>query len=160
MSDGNIISIGECMIELARGGDGRYGLAYGGDTFNTAVYMARAGAKVSYATRLGDDPYSDGIIALAKSENVDTSLIARAAGRNAGLYMIETTDERRTQLSTIGATALRRAIYSMAPMPMPSLPRWLRRASFIFPASHCHSMTTWRSTGLPRRCKRREARVR
>ncbi|NOU04765.1 MAG: sugar kinase [Hyphomicrobiaceae bacterium] len=80
------------MIELARGSDGRYGLAYGGDTFNTAVYMARAGAKVSYATRLGDDPYSDAIIATAKAEHVDTALIARAKGRNAGLYMIETTD--------------------------------------------------------------------
>ncbi len=90
MRDGSIISIGECMVELARNADGRYGLSYGGDTFNTAVYMARAGLDVSYATRLGDDPYSDGILALAASENVGTSLIGRAKGRNAGLYLIET----------------------------------------------------------------------
>ena len=31
----------------------------GGDTFNTAVYLARAGIDVAFATALGDDPYSD-----------------------------------------------------------------------------------------------------
>src|SRR5262245_3613974 len=33
-----IVTIGEVMIELARGGDGRFALASGGDTFNTSVY--------------------------------------------------------------------------------------------------------------------------
>lgn len=83
------VCIGECMVELSRQGE-RYGLAYGGDTFNTAAYMARAGASVGYATALGDDPYSDGIAALIASEDVDGSTIARVPGRNPGLYIIET----------------------------------------------------------------------
>lgn len=86
-----VVSIGECMVELARGDDGRFGLAYGGDTFNTAVYLARAGIDVSYATALGDDAYSDGILDLARREGVSTALIAIAAGRMPGLYLIETT---------------------------------------------------------------------
>lgn len=86
-----IISIGECMVELARGNDGRFGLAYGGDTFNTAVYMARCGANVAYATQLGDDPYSDDIVAMARSEGIATELLLRVPGRNPGLYLIETT---------------------------------------------------------------------
>ena len=53
---GRAISIGECMVELARGDDQRFGLGYGGDTFNTAVYLARAGVAVAYATAVGDDP--------------------------------------------------------------------------------------------------------
>ena len=57
--DPMIISIGECMVEMARAADGRFGLAYGGDTFNTAVYLARAGATVSYATALGELPCID-----------------------------------------------------------------------------------------------------
>jgi 2-dehydro-3-deoxygluconokinase len=85
-----IISVGECMVELARGGDGRFGLAYGGDTFNTSVYLARAGAEVSYATALGDDPYSAGILNLARHEGVGTTLITIATGRMPGLYLIET----------------------------------------------------------------------
>jgi 2-dehydro-3-deoxygluconokinase len=85
-----VICVGEVMVELARGSDGRYGLAYGGDTFNTAVYLARAGVPVAYATALGDDPYSDGIAALAAAEGVGTDLIVRVPGRTPGLYVIET----------------------------------------------------------------------
>ena len=55
-----VVTIGEVMVELVRGADGRYSLGYGGDTFNTAIYLARAGIPVVYATALGDDPYSDG----------------------------------------------------------------------------------------------------
>lgn len=79
------------MVELARGSDQRFGLAYGGDTFNTAVYLARAGEEVSYATALGDDPYSSAIIALAEREKIATDLIAIVPGRLPGLYLIETT---------------------------------------------------------------------
>ena len=62
---------------------GGSGCAYGGDTFNTAVYLARAGIDVSYATALGDDPYSAGLIALARREDVDTGLIATVSGPHA-----------------------------------------------------------------------------
>ena len=87
---GRVVSVGEVMIELARGNDGRYGLAYGGDTFNTAVYLARAGVDVAYATALGDDPYSDGVTAQAAAEGVGGDLIVRVPGRMPGLHLIET----------------------------------------------------------------------
>ena len=87
---GPVVSVGECMVELARGGDGRFGLAYGGDTFNTAVYLARTGARVRYATALGDDPYSAAILELARREQVDTGLVAILPARMPGLYLIET----------------------------------------------------------------------
>ena len=53
MSDpkGRAVCVGEVMIELLRGGDGRFAIACGGDTFNTAVYLARAGTDVGYAQR-------------------------------------------------------------------------------------------------------------
>lgn len=91
MSPPEVVSIGECMVELARGSDGRFGLSYGGDTFNTAVYLARCGISVAYATRLGDDPYSAAIIDLAKAEGIRTEHMARTPGRMPGLYIIETT---------------------------------------------------------------------
>jgi 2-dehydro-3-deoxygluconokinase len=84
------VCIGEVMIEMARGNDGRFGIAYGGDTFNTAIYLARAGIAAAYATALGDDAYSDGIISMATAEGVDTDLVLRAPGRMPGLYLIET----------------------------------------------------------------------
>jgi 2-dehydro-3-deoxygluconokinase len=85
-----VVSVGEVMVELARGDDGRFALAYGGDTFNTSVYLARAGVEVAYATALGDDRYSDGIVQVAAAEGVADDLIVRVPGRLPGLYLIET----------------------------------------------------------------------
>src|ERR1700693_3559773 len=86
----SVVSVGEVMIEFTRGPDGRYGLSFGGDTFNTAVYLARAGIDVAYATALGDDPYSDALLSLASAEGVGTELIVRVPDRTAGLYLVET----------------------------------------------------------------------
>jgi 2-dehydro-3-deoxygluconokinase len=85
-----ICCAGEVMVELAgeaRAGIYRQGL--GGDTFNTAVYMARAGLEVDYITRLGDDRFSESILALLQCEGIGTANIARIAGRQPGLYLID-----------------------------------------------------------------------
>jgi 2-dehydro-3-deoxygluconokinase len=92
----NAVSVGECMVELARGSDGRFGLAVGGDTFNTAVYLARTGVATSYVTALGDDPYSQAIVDLASAEGIDSGAIPRHPGRVPGLYLIETHEGERT----------------------------------------------------------------
>ena len=90
------IAIGECMVELARGDDGRFSMAFGGDTFKAAVYMARASIAagcdldVAYATALGDDPYSTELAAAGEAEGLDMSLASRVPGRMSGLYLIET----------------------------------------------------------------------
>ncbi|MCK9916190.1 sugar kinase [Microbacteriaceae bacterium K1510] len=83
------IAIGEATIELARGADGRFALQSGGDTFNTAIYLARAGLNTAFATALGDDPYSDAISALAKAEGVATDLIMRIPSRLPALTLID-----------------------------------------------------------------------
>jgi 2-dehydro-3-deoxygluconokinase len=78
------------LIELARGSDGRFTLGCGGDTFNAAVYLARAGLPTAFATALGDDPYSDGVIALATAEGLADDLMLRVPGRLPGLHLVET----------------------------------------------------------------------
>jgi 2-dehydro-3-deoxygluconokinase len=49
-----VACIGECMIEMkqAQGGSsgGLFARGYGGDTLNTAVYLARLGVDVDYLT--------------------------------------------------------------------------------------------------------------
>ncbi|MEO0730170.1 MAG: sugar kinase [Pseudomonadota bacterium] len=95
--DGNVISIGECMIELSRRSDGAFAIAQAGDTFNSAVYLARlTDRRVCYATAVGDDVYSDAIVATAEGEAIETRYIARIAGRMPGLYLIETDAGERT----------------------------------------------------------------
>ena len=58
-----IACIGECMLELSEAAGGALTRAYGGDTLNTAVYLARLGVAVDYCTVLGDDPFSREMLA-------------------------------------------------------------------------------------------------
>ena len=60
-----------------------------GDTFNTAIYLARAGQPVAFASALGDDPFSDAIVSLAQAEGIATDLIARVPGRLPGLALVD-----------------------------------------------------------------------
>src|SRR5207245_6789323 len=54
--------VGEAIIELVRGGDGRFALGCGGDALHVAVYLARAGMDAVFATALGEDPYSEAVL--------------------------------------------------------------------------------------------------
>lgn len=121
-----IVSIGEVMIEMARGQDGRFSQACGGDTFNTAVYLARRGLPVAYATALGDDIYSDRIVSLASAEGIATDLIMRVAGRLPGLYLIETDAKGERSFSYWRENAPARELFE--------LPDWGRIAESIIGA--------------------------
>jgi 2-dehydro-3-deoxygluconokinase len=85
-----VACIGECMVELKQAGSGLFSRGYGGDTLNTAVYLARLGAGVDYITALGDDPLSDEMITGWAAEGVGTGQVLRLRGKLPGLYMIET----------------------------------------------------------------------
>ena len=85
------------MLELQGTAFGTMQQTYGGDTLNTAVYLARCGArrglKVHYATALGDDGLSSGLLQRWQADGLGTSLVRRLPGRLPGLYLIEV-DER------------------------------------------------------------------
>jgi 2-dehydro-3-deoxygluconokinase len=85
-----VACIGECMIELKQAEGGLYSRGFGGDTLNTAVYLARLGVEVDYITALGDDPMSDEMLAGWAAEGVGTGRVARLKGKLPGLYMIQT----------------------------------------------------------------------
>lgn len=94
------ICVGEAVVELARGGDGRFALASSGDAFNTTIYLARAGQAVAFASALGDDPYSDAIVSLAAAEGIATDLITRVPGRLPALALTDANKqgERRSHI--------------------------------------------------------------
>lgn len=90
-----IACIGECMIELfedAESGPGFMRRTWGGDTLNSAVYLAReltgGQALVHYVSVLGDDPYSAEMLDGWTAEGIDSSLTERLPGGLPGLYMI------------------------------------------------------------------------
>ena len=92
MKPQRIALFGECMIELQGEAFGAMQQTFGGDTLNTAVYLSRLSAgknlQISYATGLGDDRYSDGMLSRWAQEGIDTTLVRRLPGRVPGLYTI------------------------------------------------------------------------
>lgn len=87
-----VVVIGECLIELAGTAFGSLRQSFGGDTLNTAVYLARlcgAAATVHYATVLGRDPLSDAMLDRWESEGIQTDLTLRDSTRLPGLYQIQ-----------------------------------------------------------------------
>ena len=91
------LAIGECMVELTHKSDHDLRLGFGGDTYNTALYLARSAdpdqVSVDYLTLAGDDHYSDLMVAGMRKEGIGTNLVGRIAGAHPGLYLVRTDDE-------------------------------------------------------------------
>lgn len=141
-----VISVGEVMIELSRAADGRFAQGCGGDTFNTAVYLARAGIDVAYATALGDDRYSDRILALAAAEGISDELVLRVPGRVAGLYMVDSDERGKRNFSYWCEGAPARELFE--------LPDWARIAEALMTARLVYfsgiTLSLYSNTGLGR----------
>ncbi|MDG1232264.1 MAG: sugar kinase, partial [Pseudomonadales bacterium] len=85
--------IGECMLELSSvesDSSALKKLSYGGDTLNTAFYLAGSGQQVSYFTALGEDSQSQWMIQQWQKAGIDCDHVRQVKGRVPGLYMIET----------------------------------------------------------------------
>ena len=86
-----IAVIGECMIELSGEAFSTQVQQFGGDTLNTALYLSRLvpGLSPSYVTGLGQDTYSQHMLAAWQAEGIDTSLTVQMADKLPGMYAIE-----------------------------------------------------------------------
>lgn len=141
-----VVAVGEAIVELVRGGDGRFGIGSAGDTFNVAVYLARAGLDVAFATALGDDPYSDAILALAAAEGVASDLVLRLRGRLPGLAVVDSeTDGTRHRYDWCGESPARELF---------ELPDWGRVAEGLTKAKLVYfsgiTLSLYSNTGIGR----------
>jgi 2-dehydro-3-deoxygluconokinase len=84
-----VLSIGECMLQMREERKGKFTQGFGGDSLNTALYLSRLGIDSTYLTALGDDAWSDAMVAMWDKEGVDTSLVQRVTGGMPGLYVIQ-----------------------------------------------------------------------
>lgn len=113
-----ILAFGEVMVELAPAGDSSTqnlkALNFAGDTFNTAVYLARLGVDAGYMTRLGDDLYSQKIVQLMDVEGVSSSHVILEPGRVPGLYMIENSASGERSFSYWRGQAPARELFAKA----------------------------------------------
>ncbi|NVE94353.1 sugar kinase [Altererythrobacter lutimaris] len=81
--------MGEALIELASIGDNTIRLGHGGDTLNTAVYLARLGVVPFFVSALGADSYSAGLRAKLQAENVAVDHVLTNRDKLPGLYAID-----------------------------------------------------------------------
>ncbi|HEY5715597.1 MAG TPA: sugar kinase [Psychromonas sp.] len=87
-----IAIIGECMIELNGNAFGAMQQSYGGDSLNTAVYMARTAGQsvtIDYISALGTDAISEGMLSRWQAEGINTHYVLKDPARQPGLYLIQ-----------------------------------------------------------------------
>ncbi len=110
------------MIELQGEAFGAMRQTFGGDTLNTAVYLARSGASrgvhATYATGLGDDRYSDEMLRRWQLEGVATDLVRRVPGRVPGLYTISVDEHGERTFTYWRDSSAARAYFDVAETPL------------------------------------------
>jgi 2-dehydro-3-deoxygluconokinase len=102
------------MVELVERADGLLSRGFGGDTLNTAVYLARLGGRVDYVTALGDDAWSDEMFCAWRAEGVGTDRVLRLPGRTPGLYLIQTDAKGERRFSYWRDSAPARDLFRIA----------------------------------------------
>lgn len=93
-----VLAVGECMLELRHITGADLVLGFGGDTYNTAVYFARAAqalgvdVEVGYLCGLGDDAHSELMREAWHQEGILDRSITQP-GKTPGLYAVRTDGE-------------------------------------------------------------------
>jgi 2-dehydro-3-deoxygluconokinase len=124
--DVQAVTVGEVLIELERGPDDRYSIGFGGDTFHTAIWLARAGIETSFCTALGQDRYSDAALEAAAAAGVTADLVLRMADRLPGLCLIANDADGERRREYWRDTSPARQLFE--------LPRWDRIAEQLVTA--------------------------
>ncbi|HET7690215.1 MAG TPA: sugar kinase [Nocardioidaceae bacterium] len=97
-------AVGECMVEIVRNRDGRVLLGYGGDAYNTAVYVVRVAEQlrspvaVSFLTGSGIDEESSLMRASWQQERVEDHSVPVPDGAP-GAYLVTTDDDGERSFS-------------------------------------------------------------
>lgn len=129
MTDRNLdlLCFGEPLMELTRldaaGEDGApaYRAGYGGDTSNCAIAAARQGARVAYASAVGDDAFGAELKALWSREGVDHTPVHTSDQAPTGLYIITPSPAGRDFAYYRAGSAASR--YQPDDLPLGLLPR-------------------------------------
>ncbi|TWD46827.1 2-keto-3-deoxygluconate kinase [Agrobacterium vitis] len=94
-----ILTIGECMVEMAPRQDEAYNRNFAGDSFNTAWYLRQllpGDDQVGYCSAVGTDGISNAMLAFMQAAGISTHAVRRIPNRTVGLYMIELANGERS----------------------------------------------------------------
>jgi 2-dehydro-3-deoxygluconokinase len=86
----DIVSMGEAMVEFNQTTPGQpnYLQGFGGDTSNAIIAAARAGARCSYVTAVGNDSFGHDLLDLWRINNVNIAQAAIDTVAPTGIYFV------------------------------------------------------------------------
>lgn len=100
MTPGQILCIGEAMIELSQSDSpDAWHLGIAGDTLNTAWYLRGLlpdAWRVGYLSRVGTGPFSQRMLDFLDAARIETAHVSRDPDREIGLYAISLQDGERS----------------------------------------------------------------
>jgi ribokinase len=84
-----------------------FAMAGGGKGANQAVAAARAGGRVTFVARVGDDVFGERALAGFEADGIDTRFVFRTPGSSSGIALINVDDRGENSISVAsGANAL------------------------------------------------------
>jgi ribokinase len=83
---------------------GEFQVHPGGKGANQAVAAARAGARVTFVTRIGSDPFGDAAMRRFRAEGIDTQFVTRSRAQPSGVALI-LVDRRGENLISVASGA-------------------------------------------------------
>lgn len=114
-----LVFFGECMVEFRRDGGELWRQDFAGDTYNTALYLARLdkGAEhiVEYACGVGDDPFAAAMVEAWHRQGVRSTYTRKIAGRPTGLYTIAVDAQGERSFAYWRDTSAARAYFDCPP---------------------------------------------
>jgi ribokinase len=78
---------------------GPFAMAGGGKGANQAVAAARAGARVTFVARIGDDVFGERALAGFAADGIDTRFVSRTAGAASGVALIAVDDRGENSIA-------------------------------------------------------------
>ncbi len=96
-----VLALGEALLEFNAAGEGdlesvpAFHPGFGGDTSNMVIAARRSGASAGYLTRIGDDAFGRGLLALWRREGVDVTHVIREPEGATGIYFVTRHGEGR-----------------------------------------------------------------
>ena len=86
---------------------GAFSMAAGGKGANQAVAAARAGGRVTFVARIGDDIFGERALAGFEADGLDTRFVIRSSGSSSGVALINVDERGENSISVAsGANAL------------------------------------------------------
>ena len=86
---------------------GAFAMAAGGKGANQAVAAARAGGRVTFVARVGDDIFGERAVAKFEADGLDTRFVIRTPGSSSGIALINVDERGENSISVAsGANAL------------------------------------------------------